>query len=99
MTENQPPQSDQQQRSEPSAPLTGIPFYVDLIAKTFRPCQENELPDQERTAEELLLRWSSEPPSREHVDYFVQEMNLRGFTPDMESIGTEIKVFYKLKTI
>lgn len=78
---------------------TGIQVYAELLAKHFRQAKDGEVPDQERTPEELLLRWSSQPPLRVDVDEFVIALKTHRINPVVETVGTDMKLFYKLITI
>ena len=98
--ENQnPPEKNPETVEQPEYLPTGIQVYAELLAKNFRQAKDGEVPDQERTPEELLLRWSSEPPTRADVDEFVLALRTHRIEPVIESIGTEIKLFYKLISI
>lgn len=91
-------QNDQNPESK-TAELVGIPYYAHLISKSFRSAETDEIPDQERSPEELLLRWSSEIPTRSEVDFLVQQLKIYKIEPIMDSLGTDIKVIYRLKQL
>lgn len=93
------PQEKSQQVEQPEYLPTGIQVYAELLAKHFRQAKDGEKPDQERTPEELLLRWSSQPPLRVDVDEFVIALKTHRIDPVVETVGTDVKLFYKLISI
>lgn len=74
-----------------------IAYFVNLIASMYQQASDVTEADIVKTAEELLLRWSSTPPSLLDVNEFVTIMRTKGLEPTLLPSGSSFDTVYLLK--
>jgi hypothetical protein len=77
--------------------LSPMQFYANIIAEKFIPAENENDYDVESSAEHLLLKWCSEPPTLTQVNDLVNQLRLLGFKPTALKKSNNFELVYLLK--
>lgn len=72
-------------------------FYANIISEKFIPAPDENDYDVESSAEHLLLKWCSEPPSLSQINDLVRELHNLGFKPTALKKSNNFELVYLLK--